>query len=112
MTAAAILAHAEAAGVRVEVAGDRLRLIAAAPPTPNLLHELAGAKAEVLALLECRADEAAERAAIRAEGNLPPPGTAERDRLDRTQGDMLTGLRAVAARGPNEQWRHRHGAGQ
>jgi hypothetical protein len=96
MTAAAILARAEAAGVMVRLAGDRLALVAATPPPPALLHDLAGAKVELLALLECRADEAAERAAIQAEPPLPAIGTAERERLETKQRLMLAGLRAVA----------------
>jgi hypothetical protein len=101
MTAAALLARAEAAGVRLEAAGDRLRLLAAKPPPPALLHDLAGAKGELLALLECRADEAAERAAILAEPPMPPPGTPERERLDREQTAWLAGLRKAAAIRPH-----------
>jgi hypothetical protein len=74
MTAAAILARAEAAGVIIEADGDRLRLMAPAPPPTALLHDLAGVKAEILDLL-------ADRAAIAAEPRLPPPGSAERERL-------------------------------
>ena len=96
MNAAAILARVERAGVTVEAKGDRLRLVASAPPPPALLRDLAGAKAELLALLERRADEAAERAAIQAEPPLPAIGTPERDRLETEQRLMLAGLRAVA----------------
>jgi hypothetical protein len=65
MTAAhVILARAEAAGVTVEADGDRLRLRAAVPPPPTLLHDMAGAKADLLDLL-------AERAAT-----FPDAGTA------------------------------------
>jgi hypothetical protein len=96
MTAAAILARAEAAGVTIEAAGDRLRLVATAPPQPALLHDLAGAKAELLALLERRADEAAERDAIQAETPLSPPGTPERERLDDAQRVTLAGLMLTA----------------
>ncbi len=98
MTAAAILARAEAAGLAVEADGDRLRLIAAARPADALLHELAGAKAELLALLEARAEEAADYAARQAEPLLPPVGTPERTRLDEAQRKMLAGLMAVAGR--------------
>ena len=51
MNAAVILARAKAAGLTVSVAGDRLRLTAAARPADYLLHELAGAKPELMALL-------------------------------------------------------------
>lgn len=61
-----------------------------------LLHALAGAKVELLTLLECRADEAAERAAIQAEPPLPTNGTAERDRQDKAQRVILAGLLTVA----------------
>ena len=101
MNATAILATAEAAGVRVEAAGDRLRLIAAKPPPPGLLHDLAGAKGEVLVLLERRADEATERAAIQAEPALPPPGTPERERVERTHRATLAGLLAAAIAPPH-----------
>ena len=92
MNAVAILAIAEAAGVRVEAAGDRLRLMAATPPPPALLHALSGAKIELLLLLERRADEAAEREAIQAEPLLPKAGTPERERLDRLQRATIAGL--------------------
>jgi hypothetical protein len=98
MTAAAILARAEAAGMTVQAAGDRLRLTAHAPPPPGLLHDLAGAKAALLALLERRADDAAERAAIQAEPALPPLGSKERERPDQAQRAMLAGLLATADR--------------
>jgi hypothetical protein len=42
-------------------------------------------------------DEAAERAAILAEPRMPPPGTPERERLDREQAAWLAGLRKAAA---------------
>ena len=80
----------------VRAAGDRLALVAAAPPAAALLHALAGAMAELLTLLECRADEAAERAAIQAEPPLPTNGTAERDRQDKAQRVILAGLLTVA----------------
>jgi len=101
MTAAAILARAAAAGVSVAIDGDRLRLTAPAPACTVLMHALAGAKAEVMALLECRADEAAERAAILAEPPMPPPGTPERERMDREQAAWLAGLRKAAAIRPH-----------
>ena len=63
MTAAAILARAEAAGVSVMADGDMLRLMALTPPPLALLHDLAGVKAEILDLL-------AERAAICDRGAL------------------------------------------
>ncbi len=91
MTAAGILAHASAAGVTMEADGDRLRLVAAAPPPLALLHDLAGAKGEILDLL-------AERSAIANEPPLQPLGTAERERLDRKQAVMVAGLLAVADR--------------
>ncbi len=96
MTAAALLARAEAAGVRVEAAGDRLRLTAPRPPPPALLHDLAGAKAELLALLQAKADAAAERAAVEAEPLLPARGTPERERLDREHKATVAGLLAAA----------------
>lgn len=96
MNAAAILARAEAAGVTVKAAGDRLRLVATAPPPPALLHDLAGAKAELLALLERRADEAVERDAIQAEPPLPLPGTSGRERLDEAHRATLAGLKLAA----------------
>jgi hypothetical protein len=52
MTAAAILARAHAAGVTVEADGGRLRLTAPIPAPTGLMHDLAGAKAELLALLK------------------------------------------------------------
>jgi hypothetical protein len=106
MTAAALLARAEAAGVRLEAAGDRLRLVSAKSPPPALLHDLAGAKAELLALLECRADAAAERAAILAEPPMPPRGTPARERMDREQAAIVAGLlNAAAIRPPRCQHR-------
>ena len=60
MNAAMLLAKAKAAGVTVEADGNRLRLTSATPPPIALMHDLAGAKAELLALLECQGDEAAE----------------------------------------------------
>ena len=96
MNAAAILARAEEAGATVQAAGDRLRLISAAPLPPALLHDLAGVKAELLALLDRRADEAAERAAIQAEPILPPPGTTERAALDAARRNYNAGLMAAA----------------
>jgi hypothetical protein len=41
---------------------------------------------------EQAADEAADRHAIGAEGLLPTPGTAERDRLDRDHAATVAGL--------------------
>ncbi len=38
------------------------------------------------------ADEAADREAVAAEPLLPAPGTPERDRHDRTLGEMIAGL--------------------
>ena len=102
VTAATILARAEAAGVTVEASGDRLRLASNAPPPAALLHDLAGAKAELLALLERRADEAAEREAIQAEPLLPPVGTAARERRDAAQQIMVAGL-LIASRRPGTQ---------
>ncbi len=107
MNAAAILARAKSAGVRLEVAGDRLRLTAAAPPPPALLHEVAGAKAELLALLEGRADEAEERTAIQNEPSLPAQGTPERDRVDAAQSETLAGLLSLAT-----EYRHRKPKGR
>ncbi len=43
-------------------------------------------------------DEAAERAAIQSEPRLPPPGAAERVRLDREQEAMVAGLLAATSR--------------
>jgi len=101
MTAAAILARAEAAGVSVTIDGDRLRLTAPAPACTVLMHDLAGAKAEVMALLAARAAEAAaERAAIQAEPRMPPPGTQERTRMDRENAAMVAGLLKAAAMRP------------
>jgi hypothetical protein len=91
MTAAAILARAVAAGVTVQADGGSLRLVAAAPPSPDLLHDLAGAKTEVLDLL-------AERAAIIAEPRLPPVGTPERSRLEGAQRATVAGLLAASER--------------
>ncbi len=100
---AALLARAEAAGLTLEAQGDRLRLVAAAPPPLALLHDLAGAKAELLDLL-------AERAAIQAEPPLPPLGTPDRDRLENAHRATVAGLLAVA----RTDWTHekrkaRHG---
>jgi hypothetical protein len=97
---AALLARAEAAGVRVEAEGDRLMLTAIMPPPAALLHDMAGAKAEVLALLERSADEAAERATIQAEPSLPPLGTPERKRIESDHRAMLAGLLTVAMQNP------------
>jgi hypothetical protein len=96
MTAAALLARVEGAGVTVEADGDRLRITASAPPPPALLHELGGLKAELLALLERHADEAAEREAIQGEPALPLVGTVARERLEAGERLTLAGLRAVA----------------
>ncbi|MGH7120241.1 MAG: hypothetical protein ACREFP_14845 [Acetobacteraceae bacterium] len=97
--ARAALAAAEAAGVRVEARGDKLRLTAPAPPPPEVLHALAELKPELLVLLRGEPDlaalvedtaarahaathpdltpeeaaiEAEERAAIQGEAGLPP----------------------------------------
>ncbi len=102
MTTAALLARAEAAGLTVDADGDRLRLRAAAPPPPALLHDLAGRKADLLALLERRADEAAERAAIQGEPELPPIGSPEWQRAEAMQRTMAAGL-LIAARRPCTQ---------
>jgi hypothetical protein len=89
MTAAAILARAAAAGVSVTIDGDRLRLTAPDPACTVLMHDLAGAKAEVIALLTVRAaDAAAERAGPR----MPPPATLERENPA-----LVRGLLGVAA---------------
>ena len=103
MTTAALLTRAEAAGVRVEAAGNRLRLTAPSPPPPALLHDLAGAKLELLLMLQAKADEAAERAAIQAEPLLPPRGSRERERLDRDQKATLAGLLSAAKPTPQSK---------
>ncbi len=103
MTAAAILARAEAAGVRVEAVGERLRLTAPSPPPPALLHDLAGAKAELLAVLQAKADEEGERAAIKAEPQLPARGTPQRERLDREHKATVAGLLAAARSFPRSK---------
>ncbi len=89
MNAVAVLARADAAGVTVEADGDRLRLVAAAAPPMALLHDLAGAKADILDLL-------AERAAIEHEPPIPPPGGPEREWLDRRQRVMVAGFLMAA----------------
>jgi hypothetical protein len=91
-----MLARAEAGGLTLDADGDRLRITASAPPPPALLHELGGLKAELLALLERRADEAAERDAIQGEPALPLVGTVARERLEAGERLTLAGLRAVA----------------
>ena len=103
MTAATLLAGAEATGVHVQAAGDRLRLTSPRPPPPALLHDLAGAKAELLALLQARADEAGERAAIEAEPLLPARGTPERERLDGEHKATVAGLLAAARSFPKSK---------
>jgi hypothetical protein len=52
MSAAAILRAAGAAGVRIMLNGDRLKLDASAPPPPELLAALREHKAELLRLLQ------------------------------------------------------------
>jgi hypothetical protein len=47
----ALLARAKAAGITLRAEGNQLRLSAPAPPDPSLLHDLAAAKPELLALL-------------------------------------------------------------
>jgi len=96
MTATAILARAEAAGMTLHADAGRLRMTAPALPPLALLHLIGGAKADLLDLLQCRADEAAEREAIQAEPELPPPGTAERMRMDAAHGCMVAGLLQAA----------------
>ena len=96
MTAAVILARAESAGVTLQAAGDRLLLSAPAPPPLALLRDLACVKADLLDLLQCRADEAAEREAIQAEPALPPPGSKERIGLEIKQRAVVAGLIAAA----------------
>jgi len=49
--AAATLATVYAAGVRVSLSGDHLVLEADMPPSPDLIHALAGHKAAIAALL-------------------------------------------------------------
>ena len=102
MTATAILARAEAAGMTLHADAGRLRMTAPALPPLALLHDLAGAKADLLDLLERRADEAAEREAIQAESALPPSGSPGRARLDRGQAAMLAGLMTAA----EPEWTH------
>jgi len=96
VTAAVILARAESAGVTLQAAGDRLLLSAPAPPPLALLRDLACVKADLLDLLQCRADEAAEREAIQAEPALPPPGSKERIGLEIKQRAVVAGLIAAA----------------
>lgn len=72
MSAAALIAEAQAAGVRLYVVdGGRLRWTCTGPPPPDLLARIAAAKADVLALLAAEEGEAVrwraafeERAAI------------------------------------------------
>ena len=96
MTAAVILARAESAGVTLQAAGDRLLLSAPAPPPLALLRDLACVKADLLDLLQCRADEAAEREAIQGEPELPPRGSKERIGLEIKQRAVVAGLIAAA----------------
>jgi len=60
MNAAMLLARAKAAGVTVNADGNRLRLTSTTPAPTALMHDLAGAKAELLALLECQSETPAE----------------------------------------------------
>ena len=92
-----ILARAEAAGVVVEVDGDRLHLRAAAALPTDLVQELISAKAELLDLI-------AEREAIRSELTPPASGGAADDPFDVPQDEMLEGLRHAALRRP-ASWR-------
>ncbi len=87
MTASAILARAEAAGLTVEAAGDRLWLSAPERPSDALLHELAGAKAELLALLQVNAHRTTQ-----AEPSAHRQVTPERAMLDQAQRELLAGL--------------------
>ena len=96
MTATAILARAEAAGMTLHADAGRLRMTAPALPPLALLHLIGGAKADLLDLLQCRADEAAEREAIQAESALPPPGSKERIGLEIKQRAVVAGLIAAA----------------
>lgn len=95
----ALLTRAEAAGTALAAAGDRLRMRAQAPPDPALLHALAGAKTELLALLRGDPDALAERLAIMAEPRSPALGTPERWRLDRAHKQMVAGLMRAANAG-------------
>jgi hypothetical protein len=97
MRAADLLARAEMAGVTLQAAGTRLLLASNTPPPMALLHELAGAKPELLELLQARAEQASESAAILAEPLLPTPGTPERAKLDLAHAAMVAGLLAAAA---------------
>jgi hypothetical protein len=74
LTAAAILSRNEASGVSVEPVGDRLRLAAAISRRLALLHDLAGAKADLLHLLVRHAVDSAEHEAIQTEAALPHIG--------------------------------------
>lgn len=54
MSAAAILERARQLGVEFTVSGNQLRMIGKAPPSPELLTEIAAHKAELLALISAR----------------------------------------------------------
>lgn len=51
MSVAALLSEADAAGVALEVAGDKLRYRAARPPPSELIERLRSHKSELLSLL-------------------------------------------------------------
>jgi hypothetical protein len=110
MTAAASLARARASGLTLTGKGDRLH-IRGPQPAPDLLSELKANKAELLRLLantvlpaaspEQAAEERADREAIAAEPLLPPPpGSPERDRMDRRHAEVLDGYRRAALQRP------------
>jgi hypothetical protein len=52
------------------------------------------------ATAEQAADEAADRAAIEAEPLLPPPGSPERNGMDRRHAEVLDGYRRAALQRP------------
>ena len=71
-SAAAVLARAQAAGLVIEADGDRLRLRGPEPPA-DLLAELRGCKAKVLALLAAPANDPSPAPAP-APAPAPPAG--------------------------------------
>jgi hypothetical protein len=106
VSAAAALARAEAAGVRLRLHPDGLmRMEAASPPPAAVLAELRQHREGVAALLAARAQPAtptpdAEHATIMAEPELPPAGSPERERQDRRHRATLAGLLASGLQRP------------
>lgn len=98
MRGAALLGRLADEGVTLRIVGGKLRMAPA--PSPTLLHDVAGAKAEMLDLLEQSADAAAEREARNVLPPLPTLGTPARDALETRHKAEVAAMLAVSCKRP------------